>query len=668
MDNRGSQNPQPPAGSGSGSSLHAFQNLLQQRERIYQQQILLIRQSNKPENGPKATPSPSSNAAATSSAAANGMGSGGITPQQFAMLQQFSLQQAAAQRNASGANANPNSTGNATNGPNANAASNASVMNNPLFLQMMNSNPMAALSLLQQQGGMNVGLNAQSSFAQPQPLTQGQGQTQSPAGQFLGQTNPNVAAAAAAALVKGRMPFQNSMNAQQQQQQQQQQALQQQSSISPSGSSQSTSFMPQQTQSQASFLSLTDANSKMILQRLQNGEARTEFNDTSFLQIDASWGADDIARLKEAIRQHPFVSGQNKAVHYAKIAAMVKNRSIREVVHKLVDDYVSSMSGSPFSSATALSSAGQQGGRQANAGMQDDEKTLSPAPSQSASNIGAHLFSHQQQLLMQNNNQNGVAQSPSGQPQNPQASGNQGQGMTNSGLALHGMITASAAFNAAQAQMQQQQQQQQQQQAPQGMFMQGAGGAAGFPGMNGMSLNAALNGPSGATPQAMSFLSNPNQSPSGGGNVASVMNTQNAASNPSWMQLMPSQAPQSNTGSQSVIGANASNPQASQMGQGIAAIMASAGNDTSSAANTKREELERSIQRCMQENIRIIASIRDNLCNSRLEDNFELMVQFRSNVSAILTRMSQMGGVMSQMPAIPVRLNTLLMPQPKLDA
>jgi hypothetical protein len=82
----------------------------------------------------------------------------------------------------------------------------------------------------------------------------------------------------------------------------------------------------------------------------------------------------------------------------------------------------------------------------------------------------------------------------------------------------------------------------------------------------------------------------------------------------------------------------------------------------SSVSESERSDLERGVQRCMQDNIRIIARIRDNLVNGRLEDNFDLMVQFRSNVSAILTRMSQMGGVMSQMPAIPVRLNTLLIP------
>ena len=48
---------------------------------------------------------------------------------------------------------------------------------------------------------------------------------------------------------------------------------------------------------------------------------------------------------------------------------------------------------------------------------------------------------------------------------------------------------------------------------------------------------------------------------------------------------------------------------------------------------------------------------RSGWCRKQVNENTELLVRFRDNILSILQQMDGMQGVMSQMPALPVRLN-----------
>eukprot|EP01028_Stygiella_incarcerata_P001426 TRINITY_DN12494_c0_g1_i1.p1 TRINITY_DN12494_c0_g1~~TRINITY_DN12494_c0_g1_i1.p1 ORF type:complete len:405 (-),score=118.57 TRINITY_DN12494_c0_g1_i1:203-1357(-) len=92
-------------------------------------------------------------------------------------------------------------------------------------------------------------------------------------------------------------------------------------------------------------------------------------------------------------------------------------------------------------------------------------------------------------------------------------------------------------------------------------------------------------------------------------------------------------------------------------------VIPSSGGPSSSmneSTYVSQSELESVVEHCLQENIRIIGKMRDNLLNAITDPNFDLMTQFRSNISAILASMAQMGGVMGQMAAIPIRLSMIL--------
>ncbi|KAH8974229.1 hypothetical protein BDL97_01G091000 [Sphagnum fallax] len=78
--------------------------------------------------------------------------------------------------------------------------------------------------------------------------------------------------------------------------------------------------------------------------------------------------------------------------------------------------------------------------------------------------------------------------------------------------------------------------------------------------------------------------------------------------------------------------------------------------------------------RLLEHNTQVIAQIRANLAACKLQENTELLVQFRDNIFAILNGMTIMPGIMSQMPPLPVNLNSELadrilpMPMPQSSA
>lgn len=70
----------------------------------------------------------------------------------------------------------------------------------------------------------------------------------------------------------------------------------------------------------------------------------------------------------------------------------------------------------------------------------------------------------------------------------------------------------------------------------------------------------------------------------------------------------------------------------------------------------------------LEVNSQAILKIRANLAASQAQENTDLLVQVRDNIHAILNGMMSMPGIMSQMPPLPVKLNSELadsiLPQP----
>lgn len=57
-------------------------------------------------------------------------------------------------------------------------------------------------------------------------------------------------------------------------------------------------------------------------------------------------------------------------------------------------------------------------------------------------------------------------------------------------------------------------------------------------------------------------------------------------------------------------------------------------------------------------NLSILNQFRTNMASFKVHENTQLLVQFRDNILQILHAMDSMGGVMAQLPQLPVRLNT----------
>ncbi|KAJ0974330.1 hypothetical protein J5N97_016295 [Dioscorea zingiberensis] len=67
------------------------------------------------------------------------------------------------------------------------------------------------------------------------------------------------------------------------------------------------------------------------------------------------------------------------------------------------------------------------------------------------------------------------------------------------------------------------------------------------------------------------------------------------------------------------------------------------------------------IRNLLDENGRILGQITANLASFKIQDNLRLFYHMRNNTGTILTRMSEMPGVMSRMPPLPVTINEELL-------
>lgn len=67
--------------------------------------------------------------------------------------------------------------------------------------------------------------------------------------------------------------------------------------------------------------------------------------------------------------------------------------------------------------------------------------------------------------------------------------------------------------------------------------------------------------------------------------------------------------------------------------------------------------IEGPIAHLLDANLAILNHFRGNMAAFKVHENTQLLVQFRDNILQILNAMEAMGGVMSQMPSLPVRLN-----------
>ncbi|KAG2378826.1 hypothetical protein C9374_007974 [Naegleria lovaniensis] len=80
--------------------------------------------------------------------------------------------------------------------------------------------------------------------------------------------------------------------------------------------------------------------------------------------------------------------------------------------------------------------------------------------------------------------------------------------------------------------------------------------------------------------------------------------------------------------------------------------------------NTMNSALsEKYIQNLLNQNSILMTEIKNNLEKKTIAANIPLIAKFRENTIQILTCMSMMDGIMSQMPAIPVKLSTIVIPK-----
>ncbi|KAJ6809707.1 uncharacterized protein M6B38_162770 [Iris pallida] len=71
--------------------------------------------------------------------------------------------------------------------------------------------------------------------------------------------------------------------------------------------------------------------------------------------------------------------------------------------------------------------------------------------------------------------------------------------------------------------------------------------------------------------------------------------------------------------------------------------------------------IDSATQHLLEENIKVLTQISENLSTCKLENNIDLLSHSRDNMTTILNRMSEMPGIMSQMPPLPVSINEDLM-------
>ncbi|KAL0732628.1 hypothetical protein Bca4012_008837 [Brassica carinata] len=80
-------------------------------------------------------------------------------------------------------------------------------------------------------------------------------------------------------------------------------------------------------------------------------------------------------------------------------------------------------------------------------------------------------------------------------------------------------------------------------------------------------------------------------------------------------------------------------------------------NNMCHSTHMPREGLSDAVMDLLQQNAQAFSQISYNLSVCRLQDNISLFYQTRNNISAILTHMKEMPGIMSRMLALPVSIN-----------
>ncbi|XP_010491944.1 PREDICTED: uncharacterized protein LOC104769425 isoform X1 [Camelina sativa] len=80
-------------------------------------------------------------------------------------------------------------------------------------------------------------------------------------------------------------------------------------------------------------------------------------------------------------------------------------------------------------------------------------------------------------------------------------------------------------------------------------------------------------------------------------------------------------------------------------------------NNTCHSSRMPFEGSSDAVMDLLQQNAQALSQISNNLSAWKLQDNISLFYQTRYNISAILTDMKEMPGIMSRMPALPVSIN-----------
>ncbi|WZZ83665.1 hypothetical protein YC2023_104237 [Brassica napus] len=80
-------------------------------------------------------------------------------------------------------------------------------------------------------------------------------------------------------------------------------------------------------------------------------------------------------------------------------------------------------------------------------------------------------------------------------------------------------------------------------------------------------------------------------------------------------------------------------------------------NNMCHSTHMPREGLSDAVMDLLQQNAQAFSQISYNLSVCKLQDNISLFDQTRNNISAILTNMKEMPGIMSRMSALPVTVN-----------
>jgi len=86
--------------------------------------------------------------------------------------------------------------------------------------------------------------------------------------------------------------------------------------------------------------------------------------------------------------------------------------------------------------------------------------------------------------------------------------------------------------------------------------------------------------------------------------------------------------------------------------------------NTNPLSSLDPSQSEKFINSLLSSNTLLINDIRSNIEQGKISANVQLITKFRDNIIQILTCMSMMEGIMSQMPPIPVKLSTICVPKP----